>query len=461
MKKKWFENIDNAASPLYPEIVRAIADGIASKTLNSGDRLPTYRELADELGISLGTVTRAYQEARIRGLIHGDGRRGTFIGLSGAAQSLSGVQYPKMELIDLDRYYPAPHNIPNIPAALHEISKRPESQQFAHYIDPQGLDRHRLAGSKWVARLGMDTDADSVVITAGAQNAIFTILFSQARHNDIIATESHTYTGLQRIVRAMGLRLEGVPVDSEGILPDALDKLCSQKKVRFLYCTPTIENPMNIIMSKSRCTDILSVCRKHNIIIIEDEINRALEPNPPPLLTPQAPDSSFLIASVSKVLAAGLRVCFVVPPAHMRDKMLQSVHVTNYFVSPLSVELVANWIEDGTADEVIASRRKEAVARNKIADEYFQEFEYTGQPHGYAIWLQLPKSWNPDKFTMAAYRKGVAIVPAHAFAVNQKQAANAVRVGLGGATNHQDLRKGLRVIRDLLKDTDTVCCELP
>lgn len=458
MTKNYFIELEEHDEPTYLAIVKAIAKAVQSRELSQGDRLATHRELADHLGIAIGTVSRAYNEAEKQGLIYGDGRRGSFVGQYLSQSTLPSFYQDESTLINMGCYYPAVENDPDLLEVLSILSKRRESQGLLRYALPDGFDSHREAGTRWIARLGRQVGPDAVIVTAGGQHAIFIILLALAEPGDVVATENHTYPGIKKVARALRLDLVGISEDSEGIIPDDFRQLCSRKKVRAIYCCPTLQNPTNAILSQSRRQEIAEIAEKYDVLVIEDEVNRPLVPDPPELISNFIPDQSILVASISKVLAAGLRVGFLATPLKYKPVLTKMVKTTSLMVSTLPTEIVTYWLKSGIAEKVIKERIQEQQLRQKIAAEFLGGFSYKSHPTSYFIWLQVPQNYTSEGFAIELHRRGVAVTPSDSFVIDEKRKANAIRICIGAGLDIATLKKSLGIISDVLKgaeDTDS------
>jgi len=249
----------------------------------------------------------------------------------------------------------------------------------------------------------------------------------------------------------LGLKLIGIPGDKDGMIIEELDAVCRQQPVTALYCIPTLQNPTSTILSTKRRQAIAESAGKYHFLIIEDEINRRLVPNPPPLISSIDPERTILIASASKVLASGLRVGFIVSPPDYRQTMLTMLGATTLLVPPLSFEIFTEWVNNGTAEETVANRMRDARERQKLAGEILGDFSLNAYPTSYFIWLKLPEDWSSSRLTMAAYRRGVSVAPADLFTVNKQSRHNAVRLCLCAANDMNRLEKALKILTGILK----------
>lgn len=446
MSKPWSPDIKKSDPPVYMAILKALEADIVSGALPAGERLPTHRELADNLGLAVGTVTKAYREAERRGLIEGDGRRGTFVGrLPGQPETFLHMLPEAPGVIDLSPYYPPSVTDPDLRHALGELASR-DIGYLIHYSGPRGYARHRSAGTKWISALGMQVTDDDVVITAGAQHAILTTLMAAADRGDVVAAADHTYPGIKWVCGLLGLKLVGVESDEGGMLPDSFESCCTRHRVRFLYCIPTLHNPTNATLTEERRKALAEVAEKHDVRIIEDEINRRLVLDPPPLISSLVPERSFLIASLAKVVAGGLRISYLVPPTRFRERLYKAILGTTLMVSPLLAELATMWIENGTAERSVAQKRTEAEKRNGIVLRVLKDFDFNHAPTSYFVWLKLSRDRNPEEFVAQTRRRGVMVAPSDIFAVEADKAEKAVRICLGGNNDIETLERGLRTI---------------
>ncbi|MCO5070757.1 MAG: aminotransferase class I/II-fold pyridoxal phosphate-dependent enzyme [Rhizobiaceae bacterium] len=122
---------------------------------------------------------------------------------------------------------------------------------FADYLDHERGDvalRHRRAGAAWIARSGLSTGVENIILTCGAQQGIFATLAAVLHPGDILLTEALSYAPVKAIARHLGVRIVGLPMDGDGILPDAIEAACRRHPARALYITPTLQTPTAVTM---------------------------------------------------------------------------------------------------------------------------------------------------------------------------------------------------------------------
>ena len=441
----WLPEIQGRKGPVYRAIADAIDDDVQKGTLRAGARLPPHRDLADRLGVTVTTITRAYTEATRRGLIAGHVGRGTFI--RGTAQTdddagngpldLSmNILMPDKEVAVLEKHLFARRVLP--------------WTQLLGYVPARGHLRHRQAMAAWLSTCGFETHPDRIVLTAGAQHAMAVAIGSTAKPGDTVLVEELTYSGARHLAQQMGLKLRGVPMDAEGLKPDALEAAIRATRARVLYCMPRLQNPTSAVMSEKRRRQIASIADKHRVIVIEDDTYGFLSPEREPLAA-LLPERTIFITSLSKSLFPGLRLGCAVPPASLVDKVTSAVWATMINTSPIGADMMSSWIEDGTAARIVEWKKHEVAARQQMARRILQGERLqtlASSPH---IWLHLPVKWDADSFTAHARTRGVVVNPAGEFTIADVQ-PRGVRLCIGTPRTRAGLEQALGRVVDALRD---------
>ncbi|HXV22905.1 MAG TPA: PLP-dependent aminotransferase family protein [Alphaproteobacteria bacterium] len=442
----WMPQFDRATGPVYQAIANALAEDISKGRLSSGQRLPTHRELARRLGVTIGTITRAYGEAERRGLVAATVGRGTFVNApTGPMRKLAEVD---AGIIDLRSNYPAlAASASALSQILVSLAHDPGIADLLRYQDHAGLMRHRAAGAQLIARSGMALAPERILVTAGGQHAIVVALLTLAQPGDVVLTEELTYHNFKAAAQRLKLRLHGLPLDHEGLIPEALEEACRKLSPRVLYCTPTLQNPTAAIMSEARRMRIAEIAASHGVTILEDDILGFLAPEHRPLAAFASGPACYL-SSVSKSFAPGLRLGFLAVPEGQGARFAEAIRMTCWMASPLAGEIVCRWIEDGTGERLIAAQREENAARIRIAGERLGPLMPQSHPAAAHLWLRLPAPWRADDFQKEAFSAGVALTAAEPFAVGVP-APEAIRICLGAAPSRPLLDKALAAIARL------------
>ena len=446
----WQPDLSQLSGPRYLAIVDALAADLQEGRLRDGDRLPTHRDLAYRLGITVGTVTRAYAEAERRGLIQGEVGRGTYVR---AGQTAPATLMPELPIgygiLDLSMNFPVrPDADVLLAQSLQAMVSREGVGCLLDYQPHRGRAEHRAAGAAWIRRHGLEISPEQIVVTSGGQHAMAVVLGTLAGPGDVVLTEAFTYPGVKALADLFRFELVGLAMDSQGILPDAFEKACRGGRAKALFCMPSLQNPTGAHMPEERRREIADIARRYSVAIVEDDIYGFLIKDGPAPLVTHAPEIGFYLASLSKAIAPGLRVGYAAVPPEFVQRITTSVRATTLMASPPMAELASQWIADGTGERLAAQYRNEAIARQPIAREMLHGFPIAAHPAGFHCWLTLPEHWASMHFAAEARQRGVVISPAEVFTIGNR-APRAIRICLAAARSRDELRRGLAILAQL------------
>ena len=440
----------------YLAIADAIERDLESGALAEGERLPTHRDLATVLGVTVGTVSRGYAEAERRGLTVGEVGRGTFVRRRPYLDDfnrMSGREGAERGVVDMTLACPwvPPDGEEGrlLADTLVEVARSQPLDELMEYQSTTALPRHRVAAAKWLGRLGVEVSPDNVVVTCGSQHAMTSILATLLDRGDTVMVAELTYPGFKAIAQMLGLKVRGVPLDGEGIIPEALDELCSQIPAHALYCVPAIQNPTGATMSAERRERIAEVARKHGLIILEDEIHILLDDRALPPIQRFAPERTIHMTTLSKWATFGLRVGFVAAPDRAVERIRSGVRSTLWMPPPLMAEIATRWIMDGTADRLAARKTRELEARHEIVRELLGHHGVDVHKGSLHLWIRLPEPLRTDEFVHQARQRDVLITGAEAFAVG-RDVPHAARVCIAMVPHREDFRRGISILADIL-----------
>jgi DNA-binding transcriptional MocR family regulator len=337
-----------------------------------------------------------------------------------------------------------------IERGLGAIHEREGFSAHLNYQEPGGSEQDRMVAATWLrARLG-DVPVERTVIYPGSQAAIFNILLTHVKPGEIVLTEALTFPGFKAAAEKLGVRLVGVAMDAQGVLPEALSKAIRLHRPKAVYLTPTMQNPTTATMGRARRKEIAEILRKSRVMLIEDDAYGALDPSQQPLAA-TVPEQSFLAVSLSKCLAPALRVSFLVAPDRAAAQVLRSsLRATSQMAPPLMSALVVEWLRTGEAERIITAIRNEAAGRQQLAARILKGVTYAAHPRGHHLWLPLPDRWNRTDFVAELLRQGLAVVGSEAFAV-EASPPHAVRLCLGAARNRAELSTALQLLVGTLR----------
>ena len=432
----WTPDLSGRSGPRYLQIVEALSEDIASGRLRLGDRLPPHRDLAYRLALSPNTTSRAFVR-----------------GPAAAIQAVptASLHRPHSGPIDLSRNLPPPGLAGDkLAQTCAELGRSSGLAALTDYQTEAEVERHAKAAGSWLRRHGVASGDDETLVTAGAQHAIFCTLMALAGPGDLLLTEELTYQPVRPMAARLGLKTAAIASDGEGPCPDDLERLCRQRQVKALYLTPTLQTPTGLTMPFERRRAIAGIVARHGVHLIEDDVFGLFHPERPPPIATLAPDLTVFITSVSKYLAPGLRVGFVHTPPRLASLIRSAVNLTCWMTPPLTAEIVSRWIDDGTADDLIARHRAAASHRHGLARRILGAETVGDRPAGLHLWLDLPAGWSADLFAARAAERNVLVTHGATFAMAPRAGAGSVRVCLGHEADIERLETGLWVLRALL-----------
>ncbi|MBW8739739.1 MAG: PLP-dependent aminotransferase family protein [Streptomyces turgidiscabies] len=372
----------------YRRLADRIADDIATGRLRPGERLPPQRAFARRRGIAGSTAGRVYGEL--------------------VRQALR----------------PAPAT---------------------------GTAEARTVVAGLLATPGWRPDPDGVLFTGNARQAIAAALASLVRPGGRVGVEALTYPLVKEIAARLGCALVPLAMDQEGLRPDALAAAHRSAPLSALYVQPTLHNPTSVTTSEPRKHELARVVRELALPVVEDRIwsfladsgrNGSGEP-----LAAHVPELAHVVDGLSKRVAPGLTVGFLVVPPDRAQAVAAAVRSGGWSVGRFALEAGTRWVQDGTVARLVAAKRVDAARRQRLLARELASAGGTVRSDPYACyaWWELPASWRADTFTAAAAAHGIAVTPGNAFAVGPQRAPDAVRLGLASAPE-PELVRALRTL---------------
>lgn len=442
--------------PKFRAIYAALEEAIEQGRLPPGRRLPSHRMLADKLGVAVGTVTRAYNEALEHGLITGEVGRGSYV-REHAPAPLTVVDRSRIPAGSLDLYqnFPVPiHDFENRIWAdsLAEVSRRTDISHLVRSSWSELNVRSQRAGARWIRRTGLEASEKQIVDCPGVQAALCAIMAAATEPGHLVLAPSLSHPGIKLLADQRSLKIRGVRMDDEGMDLDALEAACEEAAPKVIYCAPTIHSPTTKTLSIERRRAVARIAQEHDCLIVEDESAAFLLPDPPPPIATFAPERTFFVGDVWLALSLGLRTTYVLVPERLTRLMDTAVAGVSGLTTPLIAEIAAMWIESDIADRIIERRQRELSARNALARQLLAGRTFESHPYGHNIWLQLPRPWTSEGFVLRAETAGIAINSAEWFAIDHGAIPAAVRVCIGNAPGRPELRWALEVLDELMDE---------
>ncbi|MDN3023588.1 PLP-dependent aminotransferase family protein [Streptomyces sp. S.PB5] len=431
----------------YRRIADRLADDIAAGRLKPGERLPPQRQFARRRGIAGSTAGRVYGELVRRGLVVGEVGRGTFVraapaGPSGRALTEQATRAP----VNMELNYPTAPGQSKLLAPVLEPLLRPDV--LAEALLPAaatGTAAARAAAVEVLATPGWRPDAASVLFTGNARQSIAATLASLVRPGGRVGVEELTYPLVKEIAGRLGISLVPLAMDADGPLPEAVTAAHRTAPLSALYLQPTLHNPTSLTTSWERRRQLALTVTDLNLPVVEDRVWSFLHPHTPDPLATHAPALTHVVDSLSKRVAPGLTVGFVVVPHDRVHAVAAAIRSGGWSAGRFALEAAVRVAGAGVVERLVEAKRADAAERQRLLAQELDGFAVRAHPQGYYAWWELPARWRADTFTAAAAAHGIAVTPGPAFAVDPNRTPDAVRLGLA-STAPPDLRRALRTL---------------
>jgi GntR family transcriptional regulator/MocR family aminotransferase len=428
------------------QLASAVARDIAARRLTPGQSLPGSRTLARSLGIHRNTVLAAYAELAAEGWIVTHKARATVVAPTLPVDSLRGLSrragarameaaydlpppaievrhhvYPSGTLV-LARAAPDVRLLP-----IRELASAYRRVLLLHgpsllfYGDPRGHPRMRAQLATMLAETcAIAATTETVLITRGSQMAVVLAARTLLRPGDLVAVEALGHPLVWAALRAPGVELAPIPIDAGGLVISALAELVARRPIRAVYVTPHHQFPTNVVMPSDRRRALLALAKAHRFAVIEDDYDHEFHYEARPIAPIASADEAgcvVYLGTMSKLLAPGLRIGFLVAPRTVIDRMagvraamdLQGDHATECAVAEL--------LEDGELQRhtrrmrtIYHARRDVLVAtlRRELGDA----LTFDVPAGGMAIWARVAPGIDLESWVRAGAERGVAFAGA-------------------------------------------------
>ncbi|MDI2110555.1 MULTISPECIES: aminotransferase-like domain-containing protein [Bradyrhizobium] len=366
----------------------------------------------------------------------------------------------RKDVIDLSRAVPPV--VPALEAALAKSIEarvyRPDAGGLLRTNRPRGTEEDRRTGAEWISqRLGFTPDIDRMIVTNGTLNVLFLLLNHLVGRSGTLLTEEMTYPNMQALSGILGFNIRGIPMDREGLKPDAFEDVCRKTNTsKVLYTIPTVQNPTAAVMSSGRRVEIATIARRYNVLIIEDDAQALMVEDAGAPIATLAPELTWYVMGLAKTVVMGMRVAFLMAPraGDATALMEKFGKMSMWFVAALHAELAQAFVANRTAHEATTSIRKIAASRRRIAADVLQRPDLAGGPLGLHVWVPT----RPDARSLAseALAAGVLVRPGFQFAAEPVPtgAMQGLRVSYCETRNEDDLRRGLAILAKIISARD-------
>jgi GntR family transcriptional regulator/MocR family aminotransferase len=428
-------SIPEGGLPMYRRIARVIAADIERGRLRLGERLPSTRVLADELGVNRNTVVAAFEELRHQGLIGGQTTSGTYV-LDRASLRPEPDVLPAAPGFELPPALPRQRPVERKPGLLLLLGGVPDLRLLPHrelarayrraiegsrgrravdYADPQGHIRLRLALGEMLSRTrGILAPPESICVVRGSQQGLYLAAQALLSPGDVVAVEAVGFPPAWQAMQLAGAELVPLPVDAEGLDISALEALLSQRRVRAVVTTPHHQYPTTVTLSPARRQRLLALAAQHRVVVLEDDYDHEFHYDGPSVLPLAAHDPAGVvvyIGTLSKSLAPGLRLGYVVARPEVIARLTDYRIYVDQQGDHVLEQAVAMLFEDGDVARHARKARRAYHARRDVLcaalHEHLPELQFTPPSGGMAVWARAP-GVDTERWAERGLQAGVA-----------------------------------------------------
>ncbi|HCK65277.1 MAG TPA: PLP-dependent aminotransferase family protein, partial [Anaerolineae bacterium] len=302
-----------------------------------------------------------------------------------------------------------------------------------------------------LASQGLQTNSESILITAGSQQAIFLVAQVLLKPNDIILVENPTYSVAIDLFRALGFQIIGIPMDSQGMQVEKLEKLLQQHHPKLIYTIPNFHNPTGTCLSSPRRRELILLAEKYNVPILEDDFVGDLryEGHAQPSL--KALDSNgqvIYVGTFSKMLMPGLRVGFIVADGPVYDSLLNFKRLSDLATSTLIQRALDAYVTVGRYQTYLHRSSQIFRKRRDVMVEAIKKYlpskvSFDIPSGGLFIWLRLPEKMYADELLPLACKEGISFVPGNFFFIDDKDGKEWLRLNFASQPV-EDIEEGIK-----------------
>lgn len=456
-----------SATPLYQQIENYLRENVLSGGLAADTRLPSSRELAQELGVSRITVKNAYADLESDGLLVSREGSGTYVArLPAPARALpraadSGWPLWQLEALNdsifsttIYRPMPADHTpgreiiqftgvgdrrqfpVKDFLKAVQSVIRRDGVEALEYGDFGSGFTPLRETVVNVLASQGIQTHPDQVLITSGSQQALSLACLVLLKPGDTILVESPTYNLGLELFRSFNLKIAGIPVDEHGMVVDLLEPLLQKYHPRLIYTIPNFQNPTGACLSGPRRRALIDLASRYNVPILEDDYAGDLryEGRAQPAVKALDTGGNVIYAGTfSKMIMPGLRLGFLVADGPIFKRLLHEKWVNDLTTSTLIQRTLDEYVTVGRYQAHLRrSCRSNRIRRDAMLSairRYLpREIHCPAPQGGLYLWLRLPEGHNSLDLLPYALEAGVEFTPGSWFFPNPADGAGYLRL---------------------------------
>lgn len=330
------------------------------------------------------------------------------------------------EVISFAGGLPAPDliDVPGLRAAFAAVLAGDAGEGRLQYSTSEGDPELRRELAAVEARRGIECEPDELLVTTGSQQALGLVAHALLTPGAPVLVEEPSYLAALQVIRLHRAEPVGVDCDDGGIDPEALDRAAAASGAKVLYLVPNFQNPTGRTLSAERRDAVAQVVRRHDLWLVEDDPYGQLRfrgaPQPPLVTLPGMRERTISISSLSKIVAPGLRIGWLLAPAEMRPRLAVIKQATDLHTSTVDQAAAAHWLGTADLDAHLARLRAAYAERHDALLAGLPAALPPGATHndpdgGMFCWVRLPDGVDSGALLQGALDRDVAYVPGASF----------------------------------------------
>ncbi|SEM94936.1 DNA-binding transcriptional regulator, MocR family, contains an aminotransferase domain [Terribacillus saccharophilus] len=468
----------NEAIPLSKQIYVSFVDKIRSGLLTGGTKLPTVRQLAKDIEVSLVTVMKAYKQLEEDGFLELSKGKGTYVKNQQHSEPsktghdfdwqlsipdyLHRSQYARFQDSDASYHFSSsmidPALFPNqyMDQLIAQVFMQ-NPRILSQYGGIQGDLALREKMVQNMEKSKITTTPENLLITSGSQQGIDLVARTFIGPGDVVIMEAPTYPGAIDVFRSRGATILTVPVDEDGMRVDMLHSLCEKHKPKLIYTTPTFHNPTGTIMPLQRRKVLLDIAESHHCLIMEDDpfSDIYFDRKPPlPIKSMDKTGHVIYLKGLSKTIAPGCRIGLIAASGSI-FKRLYAAKANMDLGSPLLPQKVILPLVDSTKMEQHLKRLRAALKSRRdsvlaiLTEQAPSGVTWHIPKGGLNVWIQLPAWLDSNVLLYEANKRHVSFLTGSAcFAIENEHST--FRLSYSYA-NEKLLREGVMILCDIMQ----------
>ncbi|MEQ9164653.1 MAG: PLP-dependent aminotransferase family protein [Fulvivirga sp.] len=456
----WDKKFKQSDRKKFLHLIQYIVDAIDSGKLKSGEVLPTQRQLSKKLNLSIGTITKAFKQLEQMGYLSGEIGRGTFV--SDITTEYKNFLYTESKTpykYNLGHFRTSElfnHTIQlNLLSGIKEIAGTPDFFYKLNDFNNCGTKAQKESFIRWIKPLGFESiNATDTTLLMSEVSAINTVINAMTAVGDKILVEQLGDRITKDQVAQSNRIAIPLKLDAQGIDPTDLEEKIKLHQPKLLITQPTFQMPTAIVSPKSRKKEIMAVCEKYGLIILEDaKIDKFFDAEVSPYYE-MNPDLGLYITGTYFTLNPALSSSIVVGNSNHIKRIENQFKLSNWTHSQILLEMCANLINTGRADKIVDERKKILETRNICFDEVFEIAPNTSHKYSPFRWLKIPETWPNAQFAQMAYENGILVRNSDIFLNDELSPMPYLRISNGSIHKDEDYKAALVQLKKLFEEQD-------